>query len=196
MCTGVHVLIAVAFAGGVASLTPVNSARETTVAARKLTIERIDTIAAMASCRQTFVNERIDLNQVRATVRQLRFYDAQGPEGLLLFSEVVGFRASPDRSLRELAKGLAADAFILGYQNGTRYTRTKHVVLGEGYHWQQGDDGMRRATALREKQALLLHEALHVALDRNDDDLTQRELCPLRLLAFCQAPAEAGGGAE
>ena len=40
-------------------------------------------------------------------------------------------------------------------------------------------------TTEEEKQALLLHEILHIALDRDDDDLTRRGLCPLRLLAFC-----------
>jgi hypothetical protein len=40
-------------------------------------------------------------------------------------------------------------------------------------------------TTEEEKQALLLHEILHIVLDRDDDDLTRKGLCPLRLLAAC-----------
>jgi hypothetical protein len=39
---------------------------------------------------------------------------------------------------------------------------------------------------MEEKQNLLLHEILHIALGKDDDDLNSRALCPLRLLAFCQ----------
>jgi len=48
-----------------------------------------------------------------------------------------------------------------------------------------------RPTTLEEKQSLLLHEVLHIALDKDDDALTARDLCPLRLLAFCQHAATA-----
>ena len=41
--------------------------------------------------------------------------------------------------------------------------------------------------------AISRDEVLHVALDQDDDDLTRRDLCPLRLLAFCQL---APGGAK
>ena len=46
-------------------------------------------------------------------------------------------------------------------------------------------DGKLRATTMEEKQNLLLHEILHIALGKDDDDLNSRALCPLRLLAFC-----------
>jgi len=39
--------------------------------------------------------------------------------------------------------------------------------------------------ATQEKQNLLLHEILHIALGMDDYDLNSRALCPLRLLAFC-----------
>jgi hypothetical protein len=173
------------------------SAGETTAVAQKLVLERIDAIARAGRCRKAFGQQQIDLDRVRMAARQVRFYNAEGPEGDLRFSEVVGEPASPDRRLRELSRGLSADAFVLGYQEGTRYIRTKHVVLSRGY-FEQGRprDGTWRPTTEEEKQALLLHEILHIALDVGDDDLTRRELCPLRLLSFCpgtSAVARASG---
>jgi hypothetical protein len=159
---------------------------QTTGLARKLVLERIDAIARTGHCREAFGQEKIDLDRVRLTVRQVRFYNAEGHKGGLRFSEVVGKSASPDPRLWDLARGLDADAFVLGYQDGRRYVRTRNVVLSRGY-FSQGipQDGTWRLTTEEEKQALLLHEVLHVALDVDDDDLTQRDLCPLRLLAFC-----------
>ena len=141
-----------------------------------------------------FVREEIDLDRVRATAYKVRFFNAEGPEGELRFSEVVGKPASPDEQIRDLARGLSADAFVLGYQDGGKYIRTREVVLSRGYYWQRNSqDGTRRMTTDEEKQALLLHEILHIALDRDDDDLTRRGLCPLRLLASCpRASATAG----
>jgi hypothetical protein len=41
-------------------------------------------------------------------------------------------------------------------------------------------------TTEEEKQALLLHEILHIALDRDDDDLTRAgDSASFRLLASC-----------
>ena len=81
---------------------------------------------------------------------------------------------------------MSADAFVLGYEDGGKYIRTREVVLNHGYFWQSNpEDGTWRMTTEEEKQALLLHEILHIALDRDDDDLTRRGLCPLRLLASC-----------
>src|SRR5574341_75941 len=182
----VQVLMLAALAAAPARVTSEERAGETTAVAQKLLLERIDAIARAGHCREAFAQEQIDLDRVRLTTRQLRFYNAEGPEGDLRFSEVVGRPASPDQRLRDLARGLSADAFVLGYQEGGRYIRTKRVVLSRGYFWQGGpQEGTWRPTTEEEKQALLLHEVLHVALDVDDDDLSRRELCPLRLLAFC-----------
>ena len=51
-------------------------------------------------------------------------------------------------------------------------------------------------TTEEEKQALLLHEILHIALDRDDDDLNRRGLCPLRLLASCPRVSTAAAPTE
>lgn len=159
----------------------------TTLMARRLVLERIDAIAQNAHCRQTFGQEKIDLDLLRFTVNRTRFYDATGADGELRFSAVVGKAASPDRTLRMLAKDVEADAFVLGYYDANRYVRTRHVVLTRGYHEQPDDnDGKLRPTNSDEKQNLLLHEILHIALDKDDDDLNNRALCPLRLLAFCR----------
>jgi len=154
--------------------------------ARKLVLERIDEIAQNGHCRQTFGQEKIDLNLLRFTVQQTRFYDVTGGEGYLKFSAVVGKVASPDRTLRVLASEVEADAFVLGYYDADKYVRTRHVVLTRGYHEQPdpGNGGLR-STTIEEKQSLLLHEILHIALGKDDDDLNSRALCPLRLLAFC-----------
>jgi hypothetical protein len=72
----------------------------------------------MSECRLAFDREKIDLGQVRATAYKVRFYNAEGPEGELRFSDVVGKPASPDESIRDLARGLSADAFVLGYRDG------------------------------------------------------------------------------
>lgn len=173
-------------------------AGQTTELARTLVLERIDAIERNGQCRQEFGKEMIDLDRVRMTVRRIRFYNAEGPEGDLRFSEVVGRPASPDSRLRDLSRGLSADAFVLGYPDSRGYIRTRNVVLSRGY-FEQGDphDGTWRLRSREEKQALLLHEALHIALDKDDDDLSQRELCPLRLLAFCpRTPAIAVAGAQ
>src|SRR6516164_4930628 len=163
-----------------------NRASQTTELARELLLQRLEWIAGRSDCRQAFLRERIDLDQVRATAHKVRFYNAEGPEGELRFSEVVGKPASPNEQIRDLARGLSADAFVLGYQDGKEYIRTKEVVLNHGYFWQRNpQDGVWRMTTEEEKQALLLHEILHIALDRDDDDLTRRGLCPLRLLASC-----------
>lgn len=172
----------------------VESAGQTTALARKLVLERIDAIAREGHCSAQFGQARIDLDRVRRTALRTRFYNSQGPEGNLRFSEVVGKAASPDGRLRELSRRLTADAFVLGYQEGSGYVRTKHVVLGRGYFEQPDSrEGSLRPTTGEEKQALLLHEVLHIALDVDDDDLTRRRLCPLRLLAFCRRGA---GGSE
>jgi hypothetical protein len=159
---------------------------ETTQVARQLVLQRIDEIAQDGHCRQTFGQEKIDLSQLRLAVRQTRFYDAAGPEGDLKFSVVVGMLASPDRTLRVLASQVEADAFVLGYFDRSRYVRTRRVVLARGYHEQPDpDNGSLRPTTIEEKQNLLLHEILHIALGKDDDDLNSRALCPFRLLAFC-----------
>ena len=146
---------------------------------------------------QAFVREKIDLDQLRATAYKVRFYDAEGPEGELLFSDAVGKPASPDEQIRDLARGLSADAFVLGYRNGGKYIRTREVVLNRGYFWQRNpQDGVWRMTTEEEKQALLLHEILHIALDRADDDLTRRGLCPLHLLASCPRVSTAAAPTE
>jgi hypothetical protein len=46
--------------------------------ARQLVLERIDEIAQNGHCRQTFGKEKIDLNLLRFTVEQTRFYDVAG----------------------------------------------------------------------------------------------------------------------
>jgi hypothetical protein len=99
---------------------------------------------------------------------------------------VVGKVASPDRTLRALASDVEADAFVLGFYDANRYVRTRRVVLTSGYHEQLDQrDGKLRPTTIQEKQNLLLHEILHIALGKDDNDLNSRALCPLRLLAFC-----------
>ena len=161
-------------------------ADETTQMARKLLLERIDDIAQNPHCRQTFGEQKIDIDLLRLTARQTRFYDATAPEGGLKFSAVVGKPASPDDTLRMLASGVMADAFVLGYCDADRYVRTRQVVLTRGY-LQQPDsaEGTLRPTTREEKQSLLLHEILRIALRVDDDDLNGRGLCPLQLLAFC-----------
>ena len=145
-----------------------------------------DEIAQNGHCRQTFGQEKIDLNLLRFTVQQTRFYDVTGGEGYLKFSAVVGKVASPDRTLRVLASEVEADAFVLGYYDADKYVRTRHVVLTRGYHEQPDPgNGRLRSTTIEEKQSLLLHEILHIALGKDDDDLNSRALCPLCLLAFC-----------
>ncbi len=170
-------------------------AGETTQVVRRLLLERIDAIAQNTHCRQTFGQQMIDIDVLRLTARQTRFYDATAPEGDLKFSAVVGKAASPDATLRTLASRVMADAFVLGYFDADRYVRTKHVVLTTGY-LQQPDtnDGTLRPTTREEKQSLLLHEILHIALRVDDDDLNSRDLCPLRLLAFCRRYQTAGSG--
>ena len=182
----------VAFAGVLVAGAPASrtsgreSADRTTETARDLVLARIDAIAQNGSCRQAFGQQSIDLELLRRTLQQTRFYSATGHEGDLRFSDVVGKPASPDQALRTLAQSVPADAFVLGYQDGHRYVRTKRVVLNRGY-FEQGEagDGTLRPTTVAEKQNLLLHELLHIALNKDDDDLNARELCPLRLLAFC-----------
>jgi hypothetical protein len=170
---------------------------ETTQVAKKLVLKRIDEIAQNVHCRQTFGREKIDLNLLRFTVAQTRFYDATGREGELKFSAVVGKVASPDRTLRALASEVGADAFVLGYYDGNRYVRTKRVVLTSGYREQLDPrDGKLRPTTIEEKQNLLLHELLHIALGKDDDDLNSRALCPLRLLAFCPRSRSASAAIE
>ena len=140
---------------------------------------------------------RLNLNMLRFTVEQTRFYNATGREGNLKFSAVVGKVASPDRTLRALASEVEADAFVLGYYDANRYVRTRRVVLTSGYHEQldQGD-GKLRPTTIQEKQNLLLHEILHIALGKDDNDLNSRALCPLRLLAFCPRSRSTGAAIE
>ena len=169
-----------------------NWASQTTERARELVLQRLEWIAGMKECRQAFIREKIDLDQVRATAHKVRFYNAQGPEGELRFSDVVGKPASPNEHIRDLARGLNADAFVLGYQDGGEYIRTREVVLNQGYFWQNDpQNGVWRMTTEEEKQALLLHEILHIVLNRDDDDLTRRGLCPLRLLASCPRASKA-----
>ena len=191
-------LLAVSTPGaGPAQPNPLNRASQTTELARKLVLQKLESISSMTNCRQAFVREMINLDQIRATVYKVRFYNAAGPEGVLRFSEVVGKPASPDQQIRNLARGLSADAFVLGYLDGNRYIRTKEVVLSHGYFWQPNpEDGSWRMTTEEEKQALLLHEVLQIALDRDDDDLTRRGLCPLRLLAPCPRTPTIGAGDE
>lgn len=131
----------------------------------------------MSDCSQDFARQKIDLDRLRLTLPRVRFYSAIGPEGELRFSDAVGAQATPDRTLRALAEGLPADAFVLGYQDGRRYVRTRNVVLTSTYfaHDHSG------------RQSLLLHELLHIVLDTDDTDLNRRDLCPLRLLSFCRA---------
>ena len=75
--------------------------------------------------------------------------------------------------------------------------RTREVVLNRGFFWQRNlQDWALRMTTEEEKQALLLHEILHIALDRDDDDLTRRGLCPLRLLASCPRVSTAAAPTE
>lgn len=174
-----------------------NRASQTTERARELVSQRLEWIAGMKECRQAFIREKIDLDQVRAIAYKVRFYNAEGPEGELRFSDVVGKPASPDEQIRDLARGLSADAFVLGYQVGGEYIRTREVVLNHGYFWQRDpQDGVWRMTTEEEKQALLLHEVLHIVLNRDDDDLTRRGLCPLRLLASCPRASQAAAPAE
>jgi hypothetical protein len=191
-CVAVAVYAGILIAGG--NSTPSKRPATTTTMARKLVLERIAAIAGAPQCRRSFGKQKIDLDLLRATVQKTWFYDSAGAEGDLRFSEVIGRPATPDETLRTLAAGLPADAFVLGYTDGNRYVRTRHVILNRGY-FEQVQDGISRTTTAEERQALLLHEILHIALNKDDDDLTQRELCPLRLLAFCprEAPAKAPG---
>jgi hypothetical protein len=176
-------MLLVAFCAAAFAVEPVNP---TTEMARALVLKRIDMIAENGSCRQSFGNQSIDFDALRSLARQTRFYSAVGPEAGLRFSQVVGIPASPDQTLRTLALPLTADAFVLGYNDGDRYVRTRRVVLNRGYFEQPDpESGARRPTTLEEKQSLLLHELLHIALDKDDDDLNARALCPLRLLSFC-----------
>jgi hypothetical protein len=174
-----------------------NRASQTTELARELLLQRLEWIAGRGECRQAFLREKIDLDQVRATADKVRFYNAEGPEGNLRFSDVVGKPASPNEQIRDLARGLSADAFVLGYQDGGEYIRTREVVLNHGYFWQRdSQDGTWRMTTEEEKQALLLHEILHIVLNRDDDDLTRRGLCPLRLLAACPRASKVAAPTE
>jgi hypothetical protein len=163
---------------------------DTTQAARQLVLDRIDALAASSSCR----HPEIDLARARRVLPRIRFYSSEGAEGELRFSRVVGRPASPDLTLRELARQSDADAFVLGFYEGPRYVRTRAVVLARGYFEQPDAAGGARPTTEEEKQALLLHEVLHIALDKDDDALNQRELCPLRLLAFCPRASAVSGG--
>jgi hypothetical protein len=170
-------------------------ARETTQSARKLVFERIDAIEEMITCRQAFERERIDLKLVRNTAEDTLFYNSQGLEGHLRISQVIHKPASPDDTLRTLAHEIMADAFVLGYLDGRTYVRTNNVVLDQGY-FQQGNllDGTWHFTTVGEKQALLLHEILHIALNKDDDYLAGLKVCPLRRLAACpQVPPDSGG---
>ena len=94
-----------------------NRANQTTERARELVLQRLEWLAERNECRQAFIREKIDLDQVRATAYEVRFYNAEGPEGELRFSDVVGKAAFPDEQIRNLARGLSADAFVLGYQD-------------------------------------------------------------------------------
>ena len=170
------------------------NAIETTQMARQLLLERIDAIAENSLCRNAFTREKIDLETLRSTVRHTRFYNAAGLDGDLRFSVVVGKPASPDQTLRTLALQVDADAFVLGYVDDGRYIRTNRVVLGLGYFDQRAPlEGILRPTTLEEKQAVLLHEILHIAFGKGDDYLDKRELCPLRLLSFCPRSLNARG---
>lgn len=183
--------------GRVVAPPPKGHTAETTQVARRLVLERIDEIAQNGRCRQTFGQEKIDLNLLRFTVQQTMFYDVTGREGYLRFSTVVGKAASPNRTLRVLASEVEADAFVLGYYDAGNYVRTRHVVLTRGYHEQPDpSDGRLRTTTMEEKQNLLLHEILHIALGKDDDDLNSRALCPLRLLAFCPRSRTASTAVE
>ena len=174
-----------------------NRASQTTEIARKLVLQKLESISRMSQCRLAFDREKIDLDQVRIIASRVRFYNAGGPEGDLRFSKIVGKLASPDEQIRDLARGLSADAFVLGYLDGGKYVRTREVVLNHGYFWQRNpQDGAWHMTTEEEKQALLLHEILHIALDRDDDDLTRRGLCPLRLLASCPRASTAAAPTE
>jgi len=192
-------LIAILFMGALGGRTLVRvpeqlPGAETTEMARQLVLERIDAIADNGQCSTAFAQEKIDLETLRSTVRQTRFYDAMGLEGDLRFSSVVGRPASPDQTLRTLALQVAADAFVLGYVENGRYIRTKRVVLGRGYFERHEPQLVAlRPTTLEEKQALLLHEILHIALDTDDVVLNKRELCPLHLLGFCPQSLNASG---
>jgi hypothetical protein len=167
---------------------------ETTEMARRLVLKRIDAIAENGQCSTVFAQEKIDLEVLRSTVRQTRFYDAMGLEGGLRFSSVVGRAASPDQTLRTLALQVNADAFVLGYAENGRYIRTKHVVLGSGYfERREPQEAASRPTTVEEKEALLLHEILHIVLDTDDHVLNRRELCPLHLLGFCPRSLNASG---
>jgi hypothetical protein len=159
-------------------------AETTTAMARKLVLDRIDEIAAAPQCRHSFGQQQIDLELLRDTVRKTRFYNSLGADGDLTFSQVVGKPASPDERLRALAAEVAADAFVLGYFDGARYVRTRSVILKRGF-FEQAPDGISRPTTTAEKQALLLHEILHIALNEDEDDLSHRNLCPMHLLSFC-----------
>ena len=191
-------LCAGALAGGTLVRPPQRQhSDETTRMARELILERIDAIGSNEHCRQTFGQEKIDLNLLRRIVQQTTFYNATGLEGDLKFSVIVGQPASPDRTIRVLAREVEADAFVLGYFDANRYIRTRHVVLTRGYYEQAGSsDGSLRPTTPEEKQSLLLHEILHIALDKDDDDLNRRALCPLHLLSFCPRSQSAGGPIE
>jgi hypothetical protein len=176
---------------------PASRAAETTRIARQLVLERINAIGQNDNCRRTFEQENIDLDLLRLTVAQTRFYDATGVDGDLKFSAVVGRAASPDQTLRTLASQVGADAFVLGYYDADRYVRTRHVVLTRGFHEQPDPDKRKlRPTTADEKQSLLLHEILHIALGKDDDDLNSRALCPLRLLALCPRTQVANQGSE
>lgn len=164
------------------------SAQRTTEAVRELLLARIDVIQQTAGCRRDFERENIDFARLRLVTRKSRFYSVVAPEGKLRFSAVVQRPASPDQTLQTLAQAVTADAFVLGYQEGSRYVRTAHVVLGHGYFEQSGRHGERRPTTLAEKQTLLLHELLHIALDSDDHALDRRDLCTLRLITFCPGP--------
>jgi hypothetical protein len=191
-------LITILFMGAVEGRTLVRipeglSGASTTEMARQLVLERIDAIAENGQCSTAFAQEKIDLELLRSIVRQTRFYDATGLDGDLRFSSVVGRAASPDQTLRALALQVAADAFVLGYFENGRYIRAKRVVLGGGYFERSDPQVVElRPTTLEEKQALLLHEILHIALDKDDDVLNKRALCPLHLLSFCPNPEPAG----
>jgi len=71
------------------------SAGQTTHLARKLALARIETIAGASGCRESFGQQRIDLDRLRLAARQSRFYSALGPEAGLRFSDVIGKPASP-----------------------------------------------------------------------------------------------------
>src|SRR5260370_13902430 len=162
--------------------------------ALQLLLGRIDAIADSSKCRNEFDRKKIYVERVGSIVGETRFYDAAGIEGDIRFSAVVGKPASPDQTLRTLALQVDADAFVLGYVDDGRYIRTNRVVLGLGYFEQRAtQEGVLRPTTLEEKQALLLHEILHIALGKGDDFLDRRELCPLRLLSFCPRSLNAKG---